>query len=412
MAALPQPPELAPDVLVSVRNLSKKFCRNLRRSMIYGIRDLARNVVGRPSPRSDLRPDEFWALKDVSLELKRGDSLGLLGHNGSGKTTLLRLIAGIFPPDRGDVVLRGRVGALIALGAGFHPHMSGSENIFLYGAILGMKREEIARKYDEILAFGEVRDFIDAPVSSYSSGMRARLGFSVAVHTDPDILLVDEVLAVGDMAFRAKCYRKIHELMQREIGVVFVSHSMDLVQRICSRALHMHRGEILYQGNCEEAIALYEREIGRPSGPQQDKRLESDEVAVESVSMLRPDGTRPEFLSVGDPARLEFVFTVTKPLIRPNFMVGILNAEGQRCIWMNSANGGFHLDQVNERATVRIDFDELALSPGAYWVEVEIFDQSFIFPLVISDHLCRFEVRSDQRITGIYSPRHRWSRSG
>jgi len=410
MSTSPDSLDLPDDVLVSVRGLSKKFCRNLRRSMVYGIQDLARNFVGRPVAREGLRPHEFWALKNLSLELRRGDSLGLLGHNGSGKTTLLRVIAGIFPPDQGQVVLRGRVGALIALGAGFHPHMSGRENIFLYGAILGMSRSEIGAKYDEIVAFGDISDFIDAPVNSYSSGMRARLGFAVAVHTDPDILLVDEVLAVGDMAFRAKCYRKIQELMKREIAVVFVSHSMDLVQRICNRALHMRHGEILFEGGCTEAISHYECEVGEPVGLGQGRRLESGEAQIESVTMERVDGSRPEAFLVGDAVRLEFSFRVRDALIRPNFLVGIINAEGQHCVWMNSQNQGFRIEQVNGRARVCIEIDELALVPGVYWVEVEIFDEAFVVPLVISDHQCRFEIRSELRISGVFSPRHRWSR--
>ncbi len=236
------------EIVVSAKNVSKKFCKNLKRSLAYGIVELSKNLIGIKPDLTTLRKDEFWALKDISFELRRGEVLGVIGENGSGKTTLLRLLAGIFPPDKGRIMMKGKVGALIALGAGFHPHMTGRENIYLNGTILGMNRNEIDKKIDEIIDFAEITEFIDAPVSTYSSGMRVRLGFSVASQLNPDVLLIDEVLAVGDIGFRSKCLNAI-EKITRDAAVVFVSHQMPQVTRICTDIIVLDRGKSIYQGS-------------------------------------------------------------------------------------------------------------------------------------------------------------------
>jgi len=245
------------DPVVKVDNVSKKFCMNLRRSMVYGIVDLSKNLLGNRPDSITIRKDEFWALDNIRFELRRGEVLGLIGMNGSGKTTLLRLLAGIFPPDKGGIMIRGRVGALIAIGAGFHPHMTGRENIYLNGIILGMTREEIDAKFDDIVDFAAIKDFLDAPVSTYSSGMRVRLGFSIAVQMEPDVLLIDEVLAVGDMAFKAKCQRKISWLIKKGTTIILVSHDMNSIKKNCHRVLLLDRGKLVDSGEPKEIIDLY-----------------------------------------------------------------------------------------------------------------------------------------------------------
>jgi lipopolysaccharide transport system ATP-binding protein len=194
---------------IAVNGLSKKYCCSLKRSMIYGIQDISRNMIGLSSRPGRLRPGEFWALDDVTFDIQRGETLGVVGPNGSGKTTLLKILNGIFWPDRGHVLIFGKVGALIEIGAGFHPLLTGRENIFVNGAILGMSRREVNDKFDRIVDFADIGDFLDAPVKHYSSGMYVRLGFAIAVHASLDILLVDEVLAVGDEGFQRKCFDKI-----------------------------------------------------------------------------------------------------------------------------------------------------------------------------------------------------------
>ena len=246
----------AGDEAIKVRSISKKFCKNLRRSMGYGIADLTKNLVGIKPDSTQLRRDEFWALDDVSFELKKGEILGIIGVNGSGKSTLLSVLSGIFPPDKGEVIIRGQVGSLIAIGAGIHPHMTGRENIYLNGTILGMSKEEINEMFDEIVQFSEIGDFLEAPVATYSSGMKVRLGFGVAIHRVPEVLLVDEVLAVGDIAFKKKCMNKMEEI-KRQSSIIFISHNMLQIERICNRVILLHKGKIMCEGEPEEIISQY-----------------------------------------------------------------------------------------------------------------------------------------------------------
>lgn len=235
------------EVLVSVQNVSKKFSKNLKSSLKYGASDIIRSTLGLPI-KKELRPNEFWAVKDVSFELRRGECIGLIGHNGAGKSTLLKVLNGLYNPDKGQIVMKGKIGALIELGAGFNPILTGRENIYNNASILGFTRQEVAEKMDSIIAFSEIGDFIDTPVQNYSSGMKVRLGFAVAAHLEPDVLIIDEVLAVGDLGFALKCYAKIDELL-KTTAVIFVSHSMPMIARMCNKIIYMDHGVGLYNGN-------------------------------------------------------------------------------------------------------------------------------------------------------------------
>lgn len=244
------------EVLVKVEGLSKKFCKDLKTSLWYGVKDLYSNLKGN-RPERLLRDKEFWALKDISFELRRGECLGLIGHNGAGKSTLLKILNGLIKPDAGKVTIRGRVGALIELGAGFNPILSGRENIYNNGAILGFSRKEIDEKVEEIIDFAEIREFIDMPVQNYSSGMKVRLGFAVAAQMEPDVLIIDEVLAVGDIGFRMKCLTKIGSLLNNT-AVIFVTHSMPQVSRISNQILLLQRGvSLINSRNVSEGIDHY-----------------------------------------------------------------------------------------------------------------------------------------------------------
>ena len=245
------------DVVISVEHVSKKYCKSLKRSMLYGMMDIGRNMLGRSSRPDVLRKDEFWALDDVSFEVKKGETLGIIGPNGSGKTTLLKLLNGIFWPDKGKITIRGKVGALIELGAGFHPLLTGRENIYINAAILGMTKKEVDKKFDEIVEFADIGDFLDTPVKYYSSGMFVRLGFAVAVHSQPDILLVDEVLAVGDEGFQRKCFSKIGELRKNHTATMFVSHNMHLISAFTDEIILLNRGQGKYFDKVNEGIKEY-----------------------------------------------------------------------------------------------------------------------------------------------------------
>jgi len=246
------------DLLIKAEHVSKKFCRSLKRSLWYGVKDVAhslnpwsrsREMDGDGSLRAnvDLRQDEFWALQDINFEVRRGECLGLIGHNGAGKSTLLKILNNLIRPDSGRITMRGRVGAMIELGAGFNPVLSGRENIYNQAALLGFETKEIKKKFDAIVDFSELEQFLDMPLQNYSSGMRVKLGFAVASQMEPDILLLDEILAVGDVGFRFKCLNVMGEL-QRKTAMIFVSHSMTQVHRICQKVILLSGGCVTYSG--------------------------------------------------------------------------------------------------------------------------------------------------------------------
>ncbi|MBC7931039.1 MAG: ABC transporter ATP-binding protein [Rubrivivax sp.] len=253
---------VAGEVLLSVDGLSKKFCRSLKRSLFYGMRDIATELIGGRRASEKLRAGEFWALRDVSCVLRRGEALGLVGSNGAGKSTLLRLISGLIKPDMGRITVRGRVAPLIALGAGFNPVLTGLENVYANMSILGLTTREVRRRLDEVLAFAEIEpDALDAPVRTYSSGMAARLGFACAVHTDPDILLIDEVLAVGDVKFRVKCYRQLARLRAAGTAFILVSHNPHAILSMCTSAVYLSKGALLAAGEVGEVMGRYEEDL-------------------------------------------------------------------------------------------------------------------------------------------------------
>ncbi len=260
--------------LVAVEEVSKKFCRDLEKSLRYGLHDIGRSLVGGGADPGSLRDGEFWALSRVSLALGAGECLGVIGPNGAGKSTLLKLIQGRLHPDRGRIVLRGKLAAISELGIGFNPILSGRENIFHNAALLGLSRSETRGLLGQIIEFSELEEFIDAPVFTYSSGMRARLGYAVAAHLDPDALLIDEVLTVGDLAFRRKCVQHMQRFLARGKAVLLVSHEMYSVQTLCTRAIYLERGEVVFAGASTEAVNLYlkarrglaPRPVAPPSG--------------------------------------------------------------------------------------------------------------------------------------------------
>ena len=249
------------DTAIRAQNVSKKYGRSIKQTMAYGLQDIGRNLLGLGTHADRLRRGEFWAVDDVSFEVKRGETLGLIGPNGSGKTTMLKMLNGIFWPDKGKISMRGRVGALIGVGSGFHPVLTGRENIFVNGAIMGMGRREMKKKFDSIVDFADIGDFLDTPVKHYSSGMYVRLGFAVAIHCEPDILLVDEILAVGDASFRAKCMDKMKSLETKGISKIFVSHDMNSVYLLCDRAMYILNGKTKSYGTTAEVVGEYKKDM-------------------------------------------------------------------------------------------------------------------------------------------------------
>ncbi|MGA1791614.1 MAG: ABC transporter ATP-binding protein [bacterium] len=364
------------DIVVKVETVSKKFCRSLRQMMYYGIKDIARGTMGIHSNSDRLRSGEFWALTDISFELKQGKTLGIIGPNGSGKSTMLRMLNGIFMPDKGRIEIKGKVGALIEIGAGFHPLLTGRENIYINGMILGLTKKEINDKIEEIIAFADIGNFIDSPIKFYSSGMFVRLGFSIAVNVRPEILLIDEVLSVGDLSFQNKCLRKLAELREKANAVVFVSHNLEHVRNLCDKVLILNNGKQIFSGNTDKAIVEYQHlmdqkrldslENGR--GFELVGHISSGEIIFADSGILDKSRNKTNEISVGDELMVFFELEVKKDIKDIYFSLGIHNEREELCIWHisnESESPGFsHFSKGIYRILARIEKPNLV--PGVY----------------------------------------------
>ena len=366
--------------VISVENVSKKFV--LAHSRPRNLADAARNVFSR-SERED-----FWALKDVSFDVEQGEALGIIGHNGAGKSTMLKLLTRIMEPTTGRIRARGRVSALIEIGAGFHPEMTGRENVYLNGSILGMTRREIDSKFDEIVAFAELEKFIDTPVKRYSSGMYARLGFAVAAHVNPDVLLIDEVLSVGDAAFQTRCTERMFELKKQGTTIVFVSHNLSAVCSICDCVVGLLRGEVFANANPSEAIARY-REItvreSRPAAAHHDRRpdeLDSD-LMITRVESLSPF---QEWEACTDgPWLLRIHYQAGRLLRTPEFAFRLTNSQGITVAQPCTIDYDQAMD-VEGVGSVEFKIDRLPLIPGQYGLEVFAWDAAGVVPYDYGRH--------------------------
>lgn len=403
------------DTVIKVENLGKKFTYSLKRSLAYGSIDLAKNFIGMPANTQVLRKGEFWALDGVSFELKRGESLGLVGMNGSGKSTLLRMITGIFPPDAGKIHIRGRVSSLIAIGAGFHPHMTGRENIYLNGTILGMSRKEIDRNFDEIVDFADIGKFIDAPVSTYSSGMRVRLGFSVAVSSVPDILLIDEVLAVGDMKFQQKSMSKIGEIVRKGTSIILVSHQMLNIQKVCERAIMLDNGKVIKDAPTLETISEYYKvNTGEGDLFEVNERLKEDHtssygISYEYLKFSNQRGEETRKFESGDDINIEWKFNMDKPLENISLEAGI--ADGPYTYnGYSTYFDGIKLDKIDNNTVVKLKLKNVYLSPGSYSVSIGIWDEKFIGAYFWDyESTGKIEILATKKIQGRFEFVHEWS---
>ncbi|GFE58474.1 ABC transporter ATP-binding protein [Geobacter sp. AOG1] len=379
------------EVLVSVDNVSKKFCRSLKKSLWYGMLDLGSELLGRRhGGNGELRSDEFWAVKDVSFELKRGECLGLIGLNGAGKSTLLRILNGLIKPDQGRVEMRGRVGAMISLGAGFNPILTGRENIYINASVLGLTKKEIDERIDEIIDFSELGDFIDAPVQNYSSGMNIRLGFAVATALDPDILLLDEVLAVGDFSFRFKSYRRIHNLISN-CAVILVSHSMNDIAAVCTNAIVMKGGEGEKFQNVTEAINAYYK-LNLPDTTEED--------AVGRIFQIHPPLISAEVVicnpKVDYRGRLdvEIHLETSEPLQDVVVSFDCRNSLNVQCLNWNSMNSDNVINIPKGKSRFCFSIHPLLLNADRYYWSLWLAHRATIGPLIYSNRAGSFEVQS------------------
>jgi lipopolysaccharide transport system ATP-binding protein len=399
------------DVVIAVENLSKSYLvghQSTERERYTALRDVigrevrnfarkAGNVIhGRQIVQGD-EVEVFWALKDVSFEVKRGEVLGIIGRNGAGKSTLLKILSRITEPTQGRAILRGRVASLLEVGTGFHPELTGRENIFLNGAILGMSRAEIARKFDEIVAFAQVEKFIDTPVKRYSSGMYVRLAFAVAAHLEPEILVVDEVLAVGDAEFQKKCLGKMGDVAKQEgRTILFVSHNMTAIQQLCEHAILLQAGSLVDKGGTTEVLSSYlaDIEAGKVSLRDWTDRDTNNHGRIVSFEICGESGSNVSSVSMGD--KLRFVLTVElyRPVVGMQFGIFVHSAVGESILELRSTHDGLYCDSLGGSVTVEAVLDKVGLYPGEYTLSPWVSDRNYTTDIDWVRHCCKLNVVS------------------
>jgi ABC-type polysaccharide/polyol phosphate transport system ATPase subunit len=435
---------------IELTGVSKVYRRYARRRQFATLKSalLSRSLV------RDLNPDEtFQAVKDVTVAVPKGRTLGVIGRNGSGKSTLLKLVAGITKPTTGTVQVDGRISALIELGAGFHPEISGRENVFINGIMLGLTKREITKRFDEIVEFAEMQDFIDAPVKTYSSGMYMRLGFAVAIHVDPEVLLVDEVLAVGDEGFTHKCLDKFSEFKRRGKTILLVTHSLSLVERFCDEALWLDAGEKKGMGDPKRIVGAYITDVEHseeeqlaagdaktqeaavvvspdepasavlPDNPVDvaeapadmfratEGRWGSREVEITSVLLVGPDGEAGHVFHSGQPLTVRI--SLRAPVVIEDFVVGvgIFNVEGICCYGTNTTHEELRGVRMLGDTEARFLIESLDLVEGTYKLDVAVHKQDG-YPYDYHRLLYTFRVKSRTKDVGIYRPKHAWEFEG
>ncbi len=339
----------------------------------------AQHITPHSSPFTpDLRPSEFWALQDINFDLKRGECLGLIGANGSGKSTLLRVLTGIFPPDKGEIAVQGRVGALIALGAGFHPHMTGRENIYLNGSILGLRRDEIDKQLEEIVDFAEIGSFIDAPVATYSSGMCVRLGFAVATAKQPDLLIVDEVLAVGDLQFVRKCLKRIHRFIDEGGALILVSHNIPQIQVTCTRGIYLCSGTVKIDADINKvANTYYQDSITNPVLRAQGLLLPKAKMPIVEISSVGISAITGEKLTPGCRARIWLDYHSTESIENIVWGINIYGQDQQtRLATITSHANPLKLNIAIGSGRLEMAIPFWPFSPGDVWVGAAIMEKT------------------------------------
>jgi len=363
------------ELAIRAERLGKRYWLGAQAARRDSLRDAlagALNTLGRSrDPRR-----EFWALRDASFEVSRGENLGIIGLNGAGKSTLLKLLSQIVTPTEGHATIAGRLGALLEVGAGFHQELTGRENVFLYGSILGMTQAEVARKFDEIVDFAEIESFIDTPVKRYSSGMYVRLAFAVAAHLDPDILLLDEVLAVGDFSFQNKCMEFACALESRGATTLFVSHNMFSIKSLCPRVIYLRKGAIAFDGPTDQGLKLYEEDqhLQPPAWFDQE-----DEAAIEftAVELLAADGAPRSMYDFGEPMKVRIRYRARRPIRRPNFMVCVTRADNVVCCNFSTMADDVDLPLIDGDGVLDMTTPPLRLTADNYWITLLVRENRF-----------------------------------
>jgi lipopolysaccharide transport system ATP-binding protein len=416
---------------VVVQNLGKRFRRyhvdrpwTLHEVLLRGFRKL------KPA-------ESFWGLRDVSFTVAPGRMVGVVGRNGAGKSTLLRLIGGVGRPDEGRVNTRGRLGALLNLGAGFHPDLTGRDNLFVTGVINGLTRREVAERFDSIVAFAELESFIDNPLRTYSTGMQMRLAFAVSVHAEPEILLIDEVLSVGDLAFQRKCLDRINRFKAEGCAIILVSHEASLIRDLCDEALWLSAGRLMAHGEADMVVNQYVAETkaeiqkrledetrrrARAARPVlrtshgteliiNENRFGSFELEITQVRLLDSQGAYTEELVGGSYLRIEVDYIAHQPIIAPVFQIQILRADRLVCFDLNTEATELKLATIQGSGRIALDLERLDLNSGTYYVDVGAYAQDWSYAYDYHSNVYPLVIHGDGSKAVIYSP-HRWDLSG
>ena len=356
------------DYALRLDHVYKRFRRGEKHDSLRDlIPSLVKRAVRRDRERA-LAPEEFWVLNDISFDLRKGETLGIVGHNGAGKSTMLKHLSGIMEPTRGKIEVTGRLSALIEVGAGFHPDLTGRENVYLNGVILGMTRAEIKRKFDEIVQFAGLDEFIDTPVKRYSSGMFARLGFSVAAHLEPDILVIDEVLSVGDFAFQRKGLEKMRAIAKSGATVIFVSHNLQAVAEFCQRGILLERGRVIADGPTDQVVRQY-----LDTGRTHTDRQAAGPARIAATTITGRDGHTGRFVA-GEPVRVSVTIEATAPAEKVAVVVDVFNTDFYEIFNTSSERLGHPPLSLKAGDSAECEFDlELHLGPGTYYLGVYLY---------------------------------------
>ncbi len=375
---------------ITVNGVWKKFRKGERHDSLRDLIPATVRKILRRGPGPELSDEEFWAVRDINFDVRPGEALAIVGHNGAGKSTILKLLTRILRPTKGCCEVRGRVGALIEVAAGFHPDLTGRENVFLQGAIMGMRRAEIARKFDQIVEFSGIADFIDTQVKRYSSGMNARLGFAIAAHLDPDVLLIDEVLSVGDAAFQDRCVARMRTLLATGIPLVFITHNLAAAIDLCTRAVVIDHGAMVFDGAPADAVATYRRMISTASEAGQARH--KGPIRITSVDLSSDDHGTPGVVPSGGRLRVRIGYEAFEPT-RAHFAIDLETAHGVLCTGLNTAMDNRDFGVLHGQGVVEFTVPRLALLAGSYLASIGIleptslqaFDLRFrTFPLTVS----------------------------
>jgi len=389
----------------------KKFKKGEK---VNSLRDAIPHLFKRNNKNVSLQDLEFWAVKDISFNIEKGEVVGIMGANGAGKSTVLKLLSRILIPNKGSMKINGRVSALIEVTAGFHPDLTGRENVYLNATILGMRKKEIDGKFDEIVEFSGVREFIDTPVKRYSSGMFSRLGFSVAAHMNPDILLVDEVLSVGDISFQAKCAQKIRDLLSSGATIVLVSHQLDMMQSLCKRIILLQNGEVIKDGPTDQVIPHYQNIIFKQKEADlrnKMKAIEDQRVSVDTRTMVEITGVEfNQSYKLGEPIIFTLYYEAKEKIDNPIFWFGILRADGVLCCSSRTDKLGIKIDSIQGQGKVTIDLGKNLLAQGIYMVRFSIMDKEMIHPYVIRNKdVMRVDIEGPKSTSdAVFLPEIKW----